>query len=146
MFILLQKDDKTGGKPLRWLHASILSFPQQIGMKWSCIMIDGENHSLMLGDSLVQALISNTTCSNWAGYRRTLYFIPNPTVVYCFHHSEQSGTVPYNCQWRRCTSMPPWHLRPNKSVAKVDVVFLRTKVQLCMLYFRLWKRLSKSKM
>lgn len=113
---------KPGGRPLRWLHAFISSFPQQIGMKWSLIMIDGENHCLMpAGWFLCSSSHFKHHMQQLSWIQKTTFnFIPNPTVVLCFHQSGESGTVPHNCWGQGLNSMLPWHLHPNGSGAEVE--------------------------
>lgn len=115
------EEKKPGGRPLRWLHAFISSFPQQIGMKWSLIMIDGENHCPMpAGWFLCSSSHFKHHMQQLSWIQKTTFnFIPNPTVVFCFHHSGESGTVQHNCRGRRLTNMPLWHLRLNESGAEV---------------------------
>lgn len=112
---------KPGWRPLRWLHAFISSFPQQIGMKWSLIMIDGENHCPMpAGWFLCSSSHFKHHMQQLSWIQKTTFnFIPNPTIIFCFHYSGESGTVPHNCRGRRLTSTPPWHLCLNESGIEV---------------------------
>lgn len=127
------KIKKPEGRLVRWLHAFISSFPQQIGMKWSLITIDGENHCLMpAGWVLCSSSHFQHRMQQLSWIQKTTFnFIPNPTVV-LFSPLRSVGDSAQR-QGRRLTGTPPWYLRPNESGAKDerDVFWSWT------LYFRL---------
>lgn len=137
-------EKKTWRKSLRWLHAFISPFPQQLGMKWSLNLIDGKIIAwCLLGDSFVPALISNSTCSNWAGYRGQHSIsskIPQSPSV--FTTQEGWGQRPVAGVDRglpaRQHSIYTWSQKLN--------LLLRIKVQLCTFYSRLLNRLYKNKL
>lgn len=51
--------------------------------------------------------------------KTTFNFIPNPTVVFCFHHAGESGKVPRSWRGWRLTSTAAWHLHLNGSGAEI---------------------------